>query len=121
MGYPYSTSDWKHLAALAKERDGHRCSVSRILGGLCTDTLHAHHLIPIRDGGDPLPDLDGVITTCSAHHPTLEALRRFVVERRERKIPPCRHQHRYDHARRMCRARRLREAGFSEEETPLAA
>jgi hypothetical protein len=106
----YRTTEWRDLAARAKARDGHRCTVARLLGGSCSDTLHAHHLVPVGEGGPSLPDLDGIVTACASHHPTLHALRRFVRARKEPKIRPCRHQHRYDHARRLCRERRLREA-----------
>lgn len=106
----YSSAEWLDLAARAKARDGHRCSVARLLGGVCSSQLHAHHLVPVSEGGPELPDLDGLITVCGRHHPTLEALRRYVLRRYVVEVPPCRHHHRYDHARRECRARRQREA-----------
>jgi hypothetical protein len=112
----YCTTEWRDLAARAKARDGHRCTVARLFGGSCSEELHAHHLVPVSEGGPEIPGLDGVVTVCAAHHPTLHAIRRYLQKREE--IPPCRHQHRYDHARRACRARRLREAGI---ERDLAA
>lgn len=114
----YSTPEWLDLAARAKARDGHRCTVARLLGGPCSQTLHAHHLIPISDGGPEIPDLDGVITTCSKHHPVLEALRRYLLGRRAPKVKPCRHVHRYDIARRECRRHRLAEAGIQSDGRP---
>lgn len=117
-GTLYSTAEWKDLAERAKARDGHRCSVARLLGGPCSSRLHVHHLIPVSEGGPEVPDLDGVITACSAHHPTLEALRRFVLGRTRPKLRVCRCNHRYDYARRLCRSRRLREIGIESDGNP---
>jgi len=105
----YSTPEWRDLRERALARDGHRCTVARLLGGDCTERLDVHHLIPVEEGGPMYPDLDGVLTTCSAHHRTLHALRRFVLRRQRIELPPCRHQHRYDIARQECRERRLRQ------------
>jgi hypothetical protein len=113
MEHLYSTAEWLDLSARAKARDGHRCTVARLLGGPCSDTLHAHHLIPVSEGGPELPDLDGVITACASHHPVLEALRRFILGRRRPKIRPCRHLHRYPQGRVECRRQRLAEAGIA--------
>lgn len=55
-------------------------------------------------------DEDNVITVCHRHHPQLEAIRRAILRRREIRVPPCRHRHRYDHVRQGCRARRERAA-----------
>lgn len=105
----YSTPEWRDLRERVLARDGHRCTVARLLGGLCTDRLDVHHLIPVEEGGEMLPDLDGLVTACSAHHRTLHALRRFVMRRRRIDLPPCRHQHRYQAGRDECRERRLRQ------------
>ncbi len=113
MGSLYHDTSWRELAAHAKARDGHRCTLARLFGGSCSERLHAHHVIPVSEGGDLLPDLDGVLTVCDRHHPTLHALRRFRAQRP--KMKPCRCGHRYDYARRLCRERRMREAGLTEE------
>lgn len=116
----YRTPEWIDLRARALARDGHRCTVARILGGACSARLDVHHLIPVSEGGPELPDLDGVVTTCSKHHPTLEALRRFVLRARARRarVPKCRHDHRYDIARRECRRLRLRQIGVESDGDP---
>jgi hypothetical protein len=108
----YSTPDWLALAARAKARDGHLCTVARILGGECSGVLHAHHVIPISEGGDPLPPLDGIVTACAGHHRTLHALREFVAARRVVELPPCRCRggHRYREGRQECRRRRMARA-----------
>jgi len=118
MEHLYSDPEWLDLAARAKARDGHRCTVARLLGGSCSGTLHAHHLIPMSEGGPFLPDLEGVITTCAGHHRVLHALRSFVARRMTRKPRPCRHDHRYDIARRECRRRRLAEIGIESDGNP---
>lgn len=120
MADVYSTPEWADLRARALARDGHRCTVARLLGGPCSARLDVHHLIPVSEGGPELPDLDGVVTACSSHHPALEALRRFVLDRRRRalRIPKCRHDHRYDIARRECRRQRLRKIGVESDGDP---
>ena len=100
---PYNTSAWRALADQAIARDGARCNVGRLLGGDCSTHLHVHHLVPISEGGDPLPGIDGVITVCNVHHPQLEALRRYVM--RARQPPRCRHVHRYKQGRVECERR----------------
>jgi hypothetical protein len=114
----YSTPEWLDLAARAKARDGHRCTVGRILGGECRGDLHVHHIVPVEEGGPAIPDLGGVLTTCAGHHRALHSLRMFVARRTRPKIRPCRHQHRYDIARRECRRMRLREAGIESDGRP---
>ena len=101
----YISPEWAALREAALRRDGDRCTVARLLGGDCSFDLHVHHLN--RDEALAL-DLDNVATTCSRHHPTWESVRRSIVEAREPKIPPCRHRHYYDSARRECRERRER-------------
>lgn len=97
----YHSPEWRAVAALAIERDGRRCTVSRLLGGSCSPRLHAHHL---DRAGDPL-DVDNVATACDRHHPRWEAVRRAVVERRPPRRRRCPHQHRYPGAREACERR----------------
>lgn len=104
----YDSQEWRDTAAAAKARDGHRCTVARLLGGRCSSVLHAHHLHPVSEGGAPF-DLDNVITACSRHHPTLERMRRFVLRERGIELPPCPHNHPYREGREACERRRRRE------------
>lgn len=99
----YRSPEWAHVRELALARDADVCTVARLLGGDCSPVLHVHHLT--REPGRAL-DVDNVGTACARHHPKWEAVRRAVVARREPEIPPCRHRHRYDHARRECLRRR---------------
>lgn len=106
----YSTLRWRIVRARALERDGHRCTVSRLLGGDCSDgPLHAHHIEPVAAGGRPF-DVDNVGTTCARHHPMWEALRRDLVRRAggEEPAPRCTHPHRTREAREICERRMAR-------------
>lgn len=105
----YNTLRWRKTSARAIARDGHRCTVARLLGGPCSGRLHAHHIEPVREGGAPF-DLDNVGTACASHHPQWEALRRTIVGRRRHDPKParCPHQHRSAEARRICEARLAR-------------
>jgi len=101
---------WSIARGRALRRDGSRCTVSRLLGGDCTPTLHVHHLVRPEHGGSRYA-LDNLGTTCSAHHPVWEAVRRSIVERRGLEHDPrprCPHQHRSAEARRQCEARMAR-------------
>ncbi len=101
----YISPEWHAVRDAALERDGSVCTVARLLGGDCSPLLHVHHL-------DRRPELalelDNVATTCARHHPMWEAVRRSVLARRAPRVAPCRHRHRYDHARRECERRRAR-------------
>lgn len=108
----YNSPEWRDLSERARARDGHRCTVARLLGGPCSEILHAHHVVALADGGAPL-DLDNVLTVCASHHPTLEALRRTIVLRRHPELRPCRHDHRYREGREECRRRRLARLGIA--------
>jgi 5-methylcytosine-specific restriction endonuclease McrA len=114
MNRLYDSSLWTAARAAALERDGHRCSVARLLGGRCSaGPLHVHHIEPIDEGGQPF-DLDNLGTVCAAHHPQWEALRRAIVARRrdDEARPRCPHTHRTIEARMLCEARLARERGL---------
>jgi hypothetical protein len=108
----YGTLRWRVTRSRALARDGKRCTVSRLLGGSCTPgPLHAHHIHAIEDGGDPF-DLDNVGTTCAAHHPMWESLRRLLVRKmlgQDEQPIRCPHAHRSAEARRICEARIARQ------------
>jgi hypothetical protein len=103
--YLYHSPAWRKLRALALERDGNRCTLGRLFGGGCSSTLIAHHIIPITDGGPEVPDLDGVLTVCSSHHPKLHAFRRAMLEHREPVWKTCTHHHPYPQGRLECERR----------------
>ena len=100
----YGSPRWRTARARALKRDADRCTVARLLGGQCSPSLHVHHIIPARDGGDPFA-LDNLATVCSAHHPVWEALRRLVVKKMLAGEPRCPHTHRTAEARRICEQR----------------
>ncbi len=97
-----NSPEWQAFRARVLVRDGNRCQIGHLLGGDCHPILDVHHLTPVSEGGDPY-DIDNAITACHSHHPVLEGIRR----RLNKPIPPCRHVHRYDHAREECRQRRI--------------
>jgi len=106
----YNSSLWRHVRAAALARDGGRCSVSRLLGGQCAaGPLHVHHIHAVEDGG-PRFDLDNLGTTCAAHHPMWEALRRYIVREALDQPQPrrCHHRHTSRHAREQCERRLAR-------------
>lgn len=107
MGDIYSTERWKRVRARALARDGHRCTVARLLGGTCSppsEPLHVHHITPLAEGGAAY-DLDNVGTSCAKHHPQWEALRRAIVKRRRPAYKKCPHRHISAEARRLCEER----------------
>lgn len=116
MGTIYDTLQWILTSRRAIARDGHRCTVARLLGGECSGKLHAHHIKPVSDGGAPY-DLENVGTACASHHPVWEALRRRLLANLEPQGPRvivCRHRHPTAAGRRNCErrmAQRARERG----------
>lgn len=113
MGTIYNTLRWHRTKQLARERDGNKCTVARLLGGECSPgPLHAHHVMPVSEGGRPY-DLDNVGTSCASHHPMWEALRRRLVANLQPEKPRvlrCNHRHPTAEGRRICERRMLREA-----------
>lgn len=107
MANLYATAEWAEARTAALHRDGDRCTVARLFGGECHPSLHVHHVVPLVDGGAPF-DVDNLLTACQAHHPMLEAMRRYLTRRAQPRR--CRHNHRYDHARRECEQRLTRAA-----------
>jgi hypothetical protein len=101
MRQVYDSPRWKAVRARARERDGHRCTVGRLLGGDCRGLLHVHHL---DRAADPF-DLDNLATVCAAHHPRWEAVRRAVLDQRPRGEWRCPHRHPYPQGREECERR----------------
>jgi hypothetical protein len=114
----YDSPAWLQLAERAKHRDGNACTVARLLGGRCRGVLQVHHIEPRRARPDLELALDNVGTVCAAHHPTWEAVRRYV-ERSRRPLPPCRHNHRYRAGRIECARRRAKQLGIVLDEEEL--
>jgi hypothetical protein len=101
------TESWESIRARILARDGNRCTVGRMLGGACSHQLHVHHLIPRDEGGTD--EDDNLVTACARHHPMLEAMRRAIVDRRERLERShwrrCHRHHRTREAREACERR----------------
>lgn len=64
----YSTPMWRAVRAATLRRAAYRCE-ARTDGERCPVGvgLEAHHLVPLRDGGEPY-DLDNVVALCARHH-----------------------------------------------------
>lgn len=101
----YDTLLWDQARERTLARDGHRCSVARLIGGECHPVLDVHHLIPVEDGGAEFDDAN-LLTVCHAHHPKLEALRRHLLAPEWR----CPHKHTSAESRRQCEMRRMKVA-----------
>lgn len=105
----YHSREWLDLAERVRVRDGHRCTVARLLGGRCSGTLHVHHVIPRSERRDLELDEENCITACASHHPTLEAVRRLIVSILSEDPPRCPHKHPYPEGRRRCEEKRKQE------------
>lgn len=104
----YSQIAWRRLRKRVLERDSEVCTYARFFGsGGCAGILHVHHLRPVSDGGPELPDLDGCITLCAAHHPLIEKLRRVLLNSSPETCSwrHCPHHHRTAQSRIQCELR----------------
>jgi hypothetical protein len=103
----YSTTAWLAAREAIRLRDGNACVVARLLGGVCSSRLDVHHIKPRAEYPRLALDPANLVTVCSSHHPTWEALRRIVlVLDGEVELPPCHHEHRYRAGREECDRRR---------------
>lgn len=92
--------NWEDTRARIIARDG-GCS-GRFLGGICSEVIDVHHILPRGEGGTN--EDENLMALCHVHHPTLEALRRALLKRRQpRRV--CRHRHVYPGAREACERR----------------
>lgn len=109
----YTSPEWVTLRDLIVARDRFRCTVGRLLGGACSNTLHVHHLIGIDDDFGLALDPENLATVCAHHHPKWEAVRRAVLRSRgTNEVGECNHYHPYPAGREACRRRRARERGL---------
>lgn len=90
----YDSADWPAFRERVLRRDGNRCVLGWLVGGACSGPLHVHHIVPIEERPDLARDEDNCVSACEAHHPSLEALRRALRERRAPKRCPHRHTNR---------------------------
>jgi hypothetical protein len=63
---------WRAIRAAARRRAGERCQ-AMVDGVRCDEhrDLEAHHLTPLRAGGEPFA-IDNVVVLCPRHHAELE-------------------------------------------------
>ena len=105
----YMDTRWAAARLAALQRDGNRCTVGRLLGGLCHDRLDVHHIIPADLCADPY-DVDNLLTVCCRHHPMVASIRAQIL--RKRGLAKCRHRHPYRSGREACLRQRLRQASL---------
>lgn len=106
----YNSLEWELARGRALARDGHRCTVARLLGGDCSRGLDVHHIRPLTAGGAPY-DLSNLGTVCDSHHPMWEGLRRSILRTQDgppELTPRCNHRHPTAEARELCEARMAR-------------
>jgi 5-methylcytosine-specific restriction enzyme A len=77
--WPYCTSRWQKLRAAKLSHDP-LCYVCRLRGVLVPANT-VDHIRPIRDGGEPFPDLDGLMSLCERCHNE----KTNAVDRRDRR------------------------------------
>ncbi len=90
----YDSPEWDAARARVLRRDANRCVLAWLLGGACSGPLHVHHVEPVEERPDLAFHDDNLISACEAHHPTLDAFRRFVRAKRGRRRCPHRHTNR---------------------------
>ena len=115
----YNSPEWRAVRELTLARDGNRCSVARLIGGDCSARLDVHHLQSLDERPDLGLALDNLLTVCSCHHPTLEAIRRMLRIIRLIDMPPCGHHHPYRQGRIDCENKR-RAAALDRQASKLA-
>ncbi len=92
----YDSPEWDALRERVRARDGSRCTVGWLLGGPCDHGRRpdVHHILRVREHPEVALDPDNCLTVCASHHPALEALLRFLRERRVPRRCPHRHTNR---------------------------
>lgn len=68
-----TSSNWQKARKAVRARDGDRCQLDE--DGTCYGRLEVHHLVPVREGGEPF-DLDNLAVVCRGHHQQIEAKHR---------------------------------------------
>jgi hypothetical protein len=99
----YGTLRWQQARRQVLARD-RSCIPGRLFGGQCRGTLHIHHIVRPQDGGDPY-DTRNLVAVCAAHHPQLEAMRRYMQQQRPPRWRRCPHAHPTAEGRRQCEER----------------
>jgi 5-methylcytosine-specific restriction enzyme A len=72
--HPFSTRKGRRLRE-AKLRDvDYLCERCRVEGRLI-EAMEVHHRVPLHEGGDPFPPLNGLEALCDAHHKQTRGVR----------------------------------------------
>lgn len=89
----YDSQEWRELP-----RDG-ECAVTYLFGdsfGPCHGVIDRHHVDPPHERS---------IQICHRHHPMLEAIRRYLLDRSQPRWRRCPHTHRTREGRESCERR----------------
>jgi 5-methylcytosine-specific restriction enzyme A len=69
--FPHGTKNWERLSRLKRSVQP-LCELCE-RRGLIVPATHVHHIIAVKDGGDPFPSLDGLMSLCRACHNSITA------------------------------------------------
>ena len=73
--------EWRRVRELVRQRHGDACAMA---DGACVGRLEVHHLVPVRDGGEPF-DPDNCAVVCRHHHEVIERGARAAKQARLRR------------------------------------
>jgi hypothetical protein len=65
--HPFSTRKGRRLRQAKLRSVDHLCERCRAEGKLA-EAVEVHHIVPLREGGDPFPPLNGSEALCADHH-----------------------------------------------------
>jgi len=65
--HPFSTRKGRRLRAAKLRSVDYLCEPCRHQGRL-VDAVEVHHIVPLHEGGDPSPPLNGLEAVCDEHH-----------------------------------------------------
>jgi 5-methylcytosine-specific restriction protein A len=65
--HPFSTRRGRKLRDAKLTSVNYLCEPCRHQGRL-VEAVEVHHVVPLEDGGDPFPTLNGLEALCSDHH-----------------------------------------------------
>jgi 5-methylcytosine-specific restriction protein A len=65
--HPFSTRRGRRLREAKLRSVDYMCEPCRSAGKLA-EAVEVHHRVPLHEGGDPFPPLDGLEALCSDHH-----------------------------------------------------
>jgi 5-methylcytosine-specific restriction protein A len=77
--HPFSTRRGRKLRQAKLRSVDYLCEPCRHQGRL-VEAVEVHHVVPLEDGGDPFPALNGLEALCDDHHKRTHGKRRGGVD-----------------------------------------